>query len=651
MSRNRFRVKLDQQDEPGPSVKAPSDHTDVPPPTFASQLRTFTPKGQADWILRKQKVRAPHPRRGTPATSVVAKQGKARKEKRSSLTSSSEDVKEEESTAHRLRKNRQMMNTASLRAESTKIIPRMVKAGSRQPWTSTGADAILEDLRPHPHSLTIEEQNFVIKWLQFQGVASWSSNTTGAFCPCRDIAWRGIQMYPAGGLPWTLIICDMFLALSRRQPLPQRMHRRKAMAYKYIANLLADPETQASDEALLCVCLAMSADARSLSPEINRVHLKGLAQMISQRGVDSLFSAVCFMFHPMFSLAYFAMAELEATSFLDVQGASDRFLGTLDSMQSDGRRSQSDATQYRSDNGVSRGERVGATTTNRSRTPVSSSLWSAAMGKSTIHHAVEGALANLQRTTLSVQQDLSLFLNLYLLNLILWDLLERPDGAVLFLQRLSIHAENARVRLEITVWLLAKSWVDADEVSKRSDNGAKKEVFLTEAVIDALKIFSRITDQSKEKLIHVLSSWLFGCEGERGEDEAELESIEPAASKNGESSSPPTTKSMSSHIAEGTAGTSEPSASVQGKAASHGSSKKDMDPTLGSPPEPQQAQSAGVTSKAFEYLSSPDFQVMMDEAYSDWYEKNISKRPMPPIPLISTPPLQQHQRQSGNNTA
>ncbi|KIW97566.1 uncharacterized protein Z519_01150 [Cladophialophora bantiana CBS 173.52] len=626
MSRNRFRVKLESRDEPGPSAKDPSNNAGAPPPTLESHIRIFSNQDQGDWILRKRKVRAPR-RRRSPGTPAVAKQGNSPEDgQSSSMSPGRERVKEAESTTKKGRKGRPR-DSAKPAADPTKTIPPSVPAQERQS-SSSSADSILDNLDSHPHPLTAEEQNFVIKWLQFQAQASWS-NTAGAFCPCRDIAWRGIQMYPAGGLPWTLIFCDMFLAWSRRQPLPDRLHRRKALAYKYIAKLLADPKTQASDEALLCVCLAMSADARSLSPEVNRIHLKGLAQMIGKRGVGSLFSTVCFMFHPMFSLAYFSMAELEASNMVDVQSATERFLETLHSMQQDGRRSQSEDLRCQR-------------TDSRSSMVVSSSLWSVAMGKSTIHHVVKGILANPQRRSLPIQQDLALFLNLYLLNLILWDLLEWPDTAATFLQKLSLHADNARVRVEITVWLLAKSWVDADETSNRTGGGAKKEVFLTEAVIDALKTFSRITDESKDKLAIVLSSWLFGC----GDEEREGGGPESTAAAPEESSCSPGANSAASHIAATTDGTTKPAAPVSAPtiAADVRPAENDIDPKVVSPRR-QQVRGTAVDSKLCQCLSSQDFKVMMEEACSDWYEKNVSKRPMPPVPMISLQKQQQEQQQ------
>ncbi|OQV01735.1 hypothetical protein CLAIMM_07034 [Cladophialophora immunda] len=655
MSRNRFRVRLEPRDEAGASANTSSDDAGAPPPTLESQVRVFSTKGKDDWILRKRKVRAPHPRRKTTATPPAIKQEKSPEDGLSNLTSSDpKDDKEEDSTTQRRRKNRRSRSSASLTDESTKTIPPRVTAQSQtSSSSSSAADSILDDLRSHPHSLTVEEQNFVIKWLQFQATAAWGSNSTGRFCPCRDIAWRGIQMYPAGGLPWTLIFCDMFLSWSRRQPLPQRLHQRKALAYKYIAKLLADPQTQASDEALLCVCLAMSADARSLSPEINRVHLKGLAQMIAKRGVGSLFSTVCFMFHPMFSLAYFAMAELEATSMLDVRGAAEKFLGTLRSMQQDGHRSQSDAMHRRRSDDVSEGGVPNQDIDSRSGSSVSSSLWSVAMGKSAINHAVEGVLANPRSKTPSIQQDLSLFLNLYLLNLILWDFLEWPDSAAVFLQQLSIHADNARVRLEMTVWLLAKSWVDADEISQRTDGGAKKEVFLTEAVIDALKIFSRIPDESKEKLILVLSSWLFGCGDEEDGGGGGPEGIDAAVTKPEEGPSSFKARNAPGRLGAGSDGTPERSVSAQRSAADQKRPGKDIDPKLVTPPHQAQVQvqSAGITSKAFRYLSDQDFGGIMAEACSDWYEKNVSKRPLPPMPMISIPPTSPPQRQQQRQRA
>ncbi|EXJ67423.1 uncharacterized protein A1O5_09436 [Cladophialophora psammophila CBS 110553] len=627
MSRNRFRVKLEARDEPGPSANDPSDNAGAPPPTLESHIRIFSNQDQGDWILRKRKVRAPR-RRRSPGTPSVAKQGNSPEDgQASSMSPGRECVKEADATTKKGRKGRRPRGSAKLTADPTKTIPPSVTA-QRHQSSSSSADSILDNLSSHPHPLTAEEQSFVINWLQFQARASWSS-TPGAFCPCRDIAWRGIQMYPAGGLPWTLIFCDMFLAWSRRQPLPERLHRRKALAYKYIAKLLADPETQASDEALLCVCLAMSADARSLSPEVNRVHLKGLAQMIAKRGVGSLFSTVCFMFHPMFSLAYFSMAELEASNMLDVQSATERFRQTLHSVQQDGRRSQSEAIRRHS-------------TDSRSRVAGSSSLWSVAMGKSTIHHAVKGVLANPQRRSLPIQQDLALFLNLYLLNLILWDLLEWPDTVATFLQKLSRHADNARVRVEITVWLLAKSWVDADETSQRTGGGAKKEVFLTEAVIDALKIFSRITDESKDKLVIVLSSWLFGC----GEEEREGGGAESTASAPEESSCSPGAQNAASHIAATTDGTANPATPVSAPtiAADVRSAEEDIDPKVVSR-QRQQVRGTGVDSTLFKCLSSQDFKVMMEEVCSDWYEKNVSKRPMPPVPMISPQKQQEEEEQ------
>ncbi|KIY03538.1 uncharacterized protein Z520_00229 [Fonsecaea multimorphosa CBS 102226] len=643
MSRNRFRVQLEPQNEPSSSAESPSHDVDTRPPTFDSQVRVFSTSGQHDWVLRKQKKRAPHRRRGASATASVAKQEISPKDGLSSSASSDQEhVKELDSAIRRRRKNRPR-DSPSLTAESTTSIPPSVTAQRRQPSSTSAADSILNDLRPHPHALTVEEQNFVIKWLQYQATVFWSSNSTGSFDPCRDIAWRGIQMYPAGGLPWTLIFFDMFLAWSRRQPFPQRLHQRKALAYQYIAKLLADPETQASDEALLCVCLAMSTDARSLSPEINRVHLKGLAQMISKRGVGSLFSALCFMSHPMFSLAYFAMAELEATSMLDVQSATRRFLETLHSMQRDGSRSQPKVVRRRSD------EDVKPNIDSRSISYRSSSLWSVAMGKSTIHHAVESVLVKSQGRTLSIQQNLALFLDLYLLNLILWDLLKSPGSATVFLQRLSLCADNAQVRLDVCVWLLAKSWVDADETSKRADGGARKEVFLTEAVIDALKVYSRLTYKTRGKLVIVLSSWLFGC-GEEDEEGEESDSIDPAVNETEQPSSSKA-NNVSSHIARGVAGSLEPSVSAQKSAADHRTREKGIDPKLSPSPQRPQVHGAGITSKVFKYLSSRDFEVMRNEAYSDWYEKNVSKSPMPALPMVPAPPPSASGSASGSSSA
>lgn len=591
-------MTLDQRNEPEPASSGSScssDHDGPSPPVLHTQVQIFSTNDLSGWTLKKRKVRAPHRNAG------ISRAKKNWQDSSSGSGSSGPRALEDgRSRKGNLANDGRDEDLEAASASSAKfhlaILP-SVASPTRE--HSTPGQTIFDVFHETPQPLTIEEQNFVMKWLLYAAALAYGSNGSGPFCPSRDAAWRSVSTFPSG-LSWALIDCDTFSSLTQDKPLPPRLHRRKAMAYQYIAKLLADPRTQTSDEAINCVCSAIAVESRSLNPEVNRMHLKGLAQMIAKRGVDTLFTTVCFMFHPMFCLGYLVMAELESTTMLEVRACSDRFSRMLEIMQGDTQRREVDVLD-RSDATV--GESPDSASEDQHSVDVSPISWPSVTGRPLIHETILSFLTACMRDE-PLQRKISRFINAYLLNLMLWDCQNSPETGKAFLRRLSYLIRYSVARVEvIMVWVVAKAWIDVDATSNRKDGGPRKEVYLTETVIDALKVFSRISDDSKDKLITTLTSWLPGVTAQqmKGTDAADV-------------------------------GVSVDSVDVAGLSTTAAIEAEKNDVKIRR--EVDYCKPPHLPS-GMKYLTTHDLQAVKEEACSDWYEKNVSKKPMPPsLPVL-----------------
>ncbi|KAK5045827.1 hypothetical protein LTR84_008920 [Exophiala bonariae] len=367
-------------------------------------------------------------------------------------------------------------------------------------------DTMLDQLESGTRSLSPEERNMVVRYLQFAPDVAYGTNGSGMFCPNRDMNWKSVQHCKLG-LQHILIDCEALLSISKGHQPPASMLYRKAKFYKSTAKLLGEPETQTSDLAIACVCSAIAIESRSLNLETNRIHLKGLARMLQLCGFESLFSNATFMFHPLSCLGFFVLAELETSDMAEAQVCSRGFFRILSTMQGIAGKK---ITLHRGIDGV----------TNNStglRDSVPERPWWNTAEESPIHpHII--ALLCMSAPDDAVSQRTSRFLSLFLLNIMLYDFQDAPSEGRYLLNRVSTMVDSSsaidlqtqvyKLKVEIIPWILAKSWADVDAVSLRKGSGSAKEIFLTKAAMDALKVFARLPEDSKIELVATLTSWL-----------------------------------------------------------------------------------------------------------------------------------------------
>lgn len=111
------------------------------------------------------------------------------------------------------------------------------------------------------------------------------------------------------------------------------------------------------------------------------------------------------------------------------------------------------------------------------------------------------------------------FLSLYLVALMIWDFGSEHRIADKLLSRLSLiiddrinsTTEAAQLTPHMLIWMVAAAWVDVDASSTWPGSGAQKELWITQAGIDALKVYGRLPDKRKIEVTNFLIDCLCSC--------------------------------------------------------------------------------------------------------------------------------------------
>lgn len=128
-------------------------------------------------------------------------------------------------------------------------------------------------------------------------------------------------------------------------------------------------------------------------------------------------------------------------------------------------------------------------------------------------------LMHRERLTDSIAEPIAQFLSLYLIALMIWDFGLGNGIADKFLSKLSAVIDDrinpttkaTRLNAHMLTWMTVTAWVDVDASSTWPGCGPQKELWITQAGMNALKVFGRLPDERKDELTALLVDWV--CSG------------------------------------------------------------------------------------------------------------------------------------------
>lgn len=282
------------------------------------------------------------------------------------------------------------------------------------------------------------------------------------------------------------------------------LHKRKAAAYKDLNDALSSPTTRYSFETILSVNAALFVEARTVAPEVTRVHLKALDQLFVSR--KSRFAEAKDSFAALLRLSFYTaylLCECEASSYDQLYDTATRAVAKLNAI-----RVWVDETLTKKLDPV-----VG-------RQHEDLRDFHAARQRFLQHEAVSPLIAPCS-TYMGYSHIASLFGALLLLNLSLYEL--GPHVATFFLNRLSLIIENSMavdpstnkplLKLPALPMAMAQARLDVLHNFTRSelgiDDNVTDESYETRtSMVDALKVFSYLDESRRKSLILLLRGWL-----------------------------------------------------------------------------------------------------------------------------------------------
>ena len=286
---------------------------------------------------------------------------------------------------------------------------------------------------------------------------------------------------------------------------PMSLYKRKAAAYQQLNAALADPVNKYSFETILGVNAALFVEARIVGPEITRMHLKAFDQLLMARnrrfaeGTDSFATLLRFSIYTAYLLC-----ECEAASRAYLRSTVRASISKFEVIQ-----------------------RWVIMTRQQISQAVSGPSWNyqtrkfqAAKHRLLQHRAIKPLITPSLVYT-GYTHIASHFGTLLLLNLSLYEL--GQDIGSFFLDRLLLIVDNSMdvdrktgkslLKLHALPMIMAQARLDVLHHYTRQDLGLDDDVedesLETRSVmIDALKLFSYLSDSSRKQLIAVLFGWL-----------------------------------------------------------------------------------------------------------------------------------------------
>lgn len=353
------------------------------------------------------------------------------------------------------------------------------------------------------------DQNSLVQYLQAIPVLMTGISKGGLTQHVRDTSKSIIHRCPAAA-EWPLVQQEIMRGKQTPRDKTAGLARRARM-YRKMQRMISHPDKYGSNELLDMAfggtCVEYStASGKDLSNV--RTHYRGLQRMIESRGgLTCLFECSATMSHPIYCLAYFRFSELEVSCLHQARKSCDFFLETLFHIQTFvAGRGLPMIMSYSVEINHCAGSLPFSEATSSTRSAVSRypSL------RHLIHHRCN---------TDSFAGRVARFLSLYLMALIVQDFGHLEDTANKFLSKVSAIVDDwidpadrsVRINSYVMISVIACAWVDVDASSVWPGSGPQKEIWITQAALDALRVFGRISDSRKAGITDLLADWI--CSG------------------------------------------------------------------------------------------------------------------------------------------
>ena len=287
-------------------------------------------------------------------------------------------------------------------------------------------------------------------------------------------------------------------------PAPPSLYKRKAAAYQQLNAALADPTNKYSFETILSVNAALFVEARIVGPEITRMHLKALDQLYVAR--NRRFAEDRDSFAALLRLSVYTawlMCECEAASHAQLQNTVRTSLTRFENMQ----KWMSNLQEQIRNDGLQ------AVPDNKLR------KFQSSKHRLLQHRAIKSLIAK-PPAYIGYSHIASHFSVLLLLNLSLYEL--GQEVGTFFLDRMLLIIDNSMdvdrsgkslLKLPALPMMMAQARLDVLHTYTRQELGYDEEVVdesleTRNSMIDALKLFSYLGDDSRKRLIVLLFAWL-----------------------------------------------------------------------------------------------------------------------------------------------
>ena len=311
-------------------------------------------------------------------------------------------------------------------------------------------------------------------------------------------------MYPSQ-FRWMLIMSETHMAARRGVPPPMSLYKRKAAAYQQLKTALADPVNKYSFETILSVNAALFVEARIVGPEITRMHLKALDQLFIAR--NKRFAEEKDSFAALLRLSCYTaylLCECEAASHAHLRNTVRASITKFEAIQ---------------DWVLTTRQLICAALPGTSWESKSRKFQNAK--HRLLQHPAVKPLITPSQMYAGYTHIASHFSTLLLLNLSLYELGQEIGS--FFLDRLLLIVEHSTdvdrktgkplLKLPALPMMMAQARLDVLHNYTRQDLGLEDNVVdesleTRSAMIDALKLFSYLSDERRKQLIMVLFGWL-----------------------------------------------------------------------------------------------------------------------------------------------
>ena len=333
------------------------------------------------------------------------------------------------------------------------------------------------------------------------------------------------------------IVIQAEAAVARRKGItdtPNTVLVRRAQAYRAMNERLKDP-TSDLESVFGCMLAAVISDARELGPQVANLHLKGLAQVLKQRGgMKVLFSdkKVVGSF-TLFAWAHHHTSNAggisDTTQLADYKQKFFSLLRKLRTFNQTLRRQLAHVISRQRILAIMNGNEIPRAWQSSQSTPLESY---GAIREECLSTSCLRPLLDSDYPCETFVDQTCHFSNLFNLNLSLWYFRNNLASSTSFLRRiLNMFIQNGTVD-PVTGWTSLKQtylyWVLSVSRMEIGPDFVDREIAVNQEIIRMLKIRHLLSEQSRYKLTKVLSNWLLNAY-EDGIDELsdqELEDME-----------------------------------------------------------------------------------------------------------------------------